>query len=85
MRGGQAADDELLLNDAEGERQPGAAGAAAATAPVEGDEQEMLRLQDIVALIPLVSRLNLTLIEGEDDTRSWGNFLVFLTQMAYQP
>jgi hypothetical protein len=53
------------------------------------DEQEMLRLQDNTALIPLVSRWILTLgssriltlIEGEDDTRSWGNFLgLFLTQ-----
>jgi hypothetical protein len=55
----------------------------------EGDEQEMLRLHDNTAPIPLVSRWILTLgssrvltlIEGEDDTRSWSNFLgLFLTQ-----
>jgi 3-oxoacyl-ACP reductase-like protein len=57
--------------------------AAAATAPGEGDEQEILRLQDILALIPLVSRSKLTLIEGEDDTRSWGNFLVYFSHNTH--
>jgi hypothetical protein len=36
----------------------------------EGDEQEMFRLQDRMALIPLVRNRTLTLIEREDDTRS---------------
>jgi hypothetical protein len=31
----------------------------------------MLRLQDSTALIPLVSSRIFTLIESEDDTRSW--------------
>jgi hypothetical protein len=41
---------------------------------MEGDEQEMLRLQDSMALIPLVSSKIFTLIESEDDTRSWEFF-----------
>jgi hypothetical protein len=41
----------------------------------------MFRLQDRTALIPLVRNRILTLIEKEDDTRSWGNFSsLFLTQ-----
>jgi hypothetical protein len=36
----------------------------------EGDEQEMFRLQDRTALIPLIRNRTLTLIEREDDTRS---------------
>jgi hypothetical protein len=43
----------------------------------EGNEQEMFRLQDRTTLIPLVRNRTLTLIEREDDTRSWGNFLVY--------
>jgi hypothetical protein len=52
----------------------------------EGDEQEMFMLQDRTALIPLVRNRTLTLIEREDDTRSWGNFLVYFshsTTMSY--
>jgi hypothetical protein len=37
----------------------------------------MFRLQDRTAVIPLVRNRTLTLIEREDDTRSWGNFLVY--------
>jgi hypothetical protein len=37
----------------------------------------MFRLQDRTALIPDVRNRTLTLIEREDDTRSWGNFLVY--------
>jgi hypothetical protein len=36
----------------------------------------MFRLQDRTDLIPLVRNRTLTLIEREDDTKSWGNFLV---------
>jgi hypothetical protein len=36
----------------------------------KGDEQEMFRLHDRTALIPLVRNRTLTLIEREDDTRS---------------
>jgi hypothetical protein len=39
----------------------------------------MLRLQDRMALIPLVRNRTLTLIEREDDTSSWGNFLVYFS------
>jgi hypothetical protein len=39
----------------------------------------MFRLQDRTALIPLVRNRTLTLIEREDDTRSWGNFLVYFS------
>jgi hypothetical protein len=47
----------------------------------EGDEQEMFRLQDRMALIPDISSWTLTLIERDDDTRSWGNFSsLFFTQ-----
>jgi hypothetical protein len=45
----------------------------------EGDEQEMFRLQNRTALIPLVMNRNLTLIEREDDTRSWKNFLFYFS------
>jgi hypothetical protein len=41
----------------------------------------MFRLQDRTALIPDVRNRTLTLIEREDDTRSWGIFFgLFLTQ-----
>jgi hypothetical protein len=36
-------------------------------------------LQDRTALIPDVRNRTLTLIEREDDTRSWGNFLVYFS------
>jgi hypothetical protein len=39
----------------------------------------MFRLQDRTALIPIVSNKTLTLIEREDDTKSWGNFLVYFS------
>jgi hypothetical protein len=39
----------------------------------------MFRLQDRTALIPDVSSWILTLIEREDDTRSWGNFLIYFS------
>jgi hypothetical protein len=39
----------------------------------------MFRLQDRTALIPLVRNKTLTLIEREDDTRSWDNFLVYFS------
>jgi hypothetical protein len=45
----------------------------------EGDEQEMFRLHDRTALIPLVRNITLTLIEREDDTRSWENFLIYFS------
>jgi hypothetical protein len=45
----------------------------------EGDEQEMFRLQDRTALIPDVRNRTLTLIEREDDTWSWDNFLVYFS------
>jgi hypothetical protein len=48
----------------------------------------MFRLQDRTTLIPLVRNRILTLIEREDDTRSWGNFLIYFlhsTTMPYQP
>jgi hypothetical protein len=44
----------------------------------EGDEQEIFRLQDRMTLIPDVRNRTLALIEREDDTRSWGNFLVWV-------
>jgi DNA-binding XRE family transcriptional regulator len=37
----------------------------------------MFRLQDRTALIADVRNITLILIEREDDTRSWGNFLVY--------
>jgi hypothetical protein len=37
---------------------------------MEGDEQEMLRLQDSTAMITVVSSRIFTFIESEDDTRS---------------
>jgi hypothetical protein len=41
----------------------------------------MFRLQDRTTLIPDVSSWTLTLIEKDDDIRSWGNFSgLFLTQ-----
>jgi hypothetical protein len=39
----------------------------------------MFRLQDITALIPDVRNRTLTLIETEDNTRSWDNFLVYFS------
>jgi hypothetical protein len=45
----------------------------------EGDEQEMFRLQDRTTLIPLVRNRTPTLIEREDDTKSWRNFLVYFS------
>jgi hypothetical protein len=39
----------------------------------------MLRLQDRTALIPDVRNRTLTLVKREDDTRSWGNFLVYFS------
>jgi hypothetical protein len=50
---------------------------------MEGDEQEMLRLQDSTALIPLVSSRIFTLIESEDDTRSWEFFLGLLLKLYH--
>jgi hypothetical protein len=50
---------------------------------MEGDEQEMLRLQDSMALIPLVSSRIFTLIESEDDTRSWEFFLSLLLKLYH--
>jgi hypothetical protein len=54
----------------------------------EGDEQEMFRLQDRTALISLVRNRTLTLIEREDYTRSWGNFMIYFSHsiiMSYPP
>jgi hypothetical protein len=48
----------------------------------EGDEQEMFMLQDRTTLIPDVRNITLTLIEKEDDTRSWGNFLIYFSHNA---
>jgi hypothetical protein len=45
----------------------------------------MFRLQDRTALIPDVRNNTLTLIEREDDTRSWGNFLIYFSHMPCQP
>jgi hypothetical protein len=45
----------------------------------KGDEQEMFSLQDRTALIPLIRNRTLTLIEREDDTRSWENFLIYFS------
>jgi hypothetical protein len=39
----------------------------------------MFSLQDRTALIPDVRNRTLTLIEREDDTRSWGNFLIYFS------
>jgi hypothetical protein len=39
----------------------------------------MFRLQDRTALIPDLRNRTLTLIEREDDTRSWGNFLIYFS------
>jgi hypothetical protein len=39
----------------------------------------MFRLQNRMALIPLVRNRTLTLIEREDDSRSWSNFLVYFS------
>jgi hypothetical protein len=36
-------------------------------------------LQDRAGLISVVSSWTLTLIEKEDDTRSWGNFLIYFS------
>jgi hypothetical protein len=80
----------LLLVCTEGEEWTGTAGAAVAAGwscceAEEGVEQEMLRLQDSTALIPLVRNRTLTLIEREDDTRSWGNFLVYFSNSTTMP
>jgi hypothetical protein len=45
----------------------------------EGDEKEMFRLQDRTDLISDVSNRTLTLIEREDDTMSWSNFLIYFS------
>jgi hypothetical protein len=45
----------------------------------------MFRLQDRTALIPYVRNKTLTLIEREDDTRSWGNFWFISHTMPCQP
>jgi hypothetical protein len=42
----------------------------------------MFRLQDRTALISNVSNWTLTLIEKDDDTRSWDNFLVYFSHNA---
>jgi hypothetical protein len=39
----------------------------------------MFRLQDRTALILDVRNRTLTLIEMEDDTRSWDNFLIYFS------
>jgi hypothetical protein len=39
----------------------------------------MFRLHDRMALIPDVRNRTLTLIEREDDTRSWSNFLAYFS------
>jgi hypothetical protein len=39
----------------------------------------MFRLQDRTALIPDVRNRTLTLIERDDDTKSWDNFLVYFS------
>jgi hypothetical protein len=52
---------------------------------MEGDEQEMLRLQDSTAWIPLVSSRIFTLIESEDDTRSWEFFWVYFSNSTTMP
>jgi hypothetical protein len=39
----------------------------------------MFRLQDRTTLIPDVRNKTLTLIERENVTRSWGNFLVYFS------
>jgi hypothetical protein len=45
----------------------------------------MFRLQDSMTLILLVRNRTLTLIEREDDTRSWGNFLVYFSHSTTMP
>jgi hypothetical protein len=42
----------------------------------------MFRLQNKMALIPDARNRTLTLIEREDDTRSWSNFLVYFSHNA---
>jgi hypothetical protein len=42
----------------------------------------MFRLQDRTTLIPDIRNKTLTLIEREDNTRSWGNFLVYFSHNA---
>jgi hypothetical protein len=39
----------------------------------------MFRLQDRTTLIPDIKNRTLTLIGSDDDTRSWGNFLVYFS------
>jgi hypothetical protein len=48
----------------------------------KGDEQEIFRLHDRMTLIPVVSSWTLILIEREDDTRSWDNFLIYFSHNA---
>jgi hypothetical protein len=45
----------------------------------------MFKLQNRTALIPLVRNRTLTLIEREDDTRSWDNFLVYFSHSITMP
>jgi hypothetical protein len=45
----------------------------------------MFRLQDRMTLIPDVRNRTLTLIEREDDTRSWDNFLVYFSHSTTMP
>jgi hypothetical protein len=42
----------------------------------------MFRLYDRMTLIPDVRNRTLTLIEMEDDTRSWDNFLIYFSHNA---
>jgi hypothetical protein len=45
----------------------------------------MFRLQGRTALITDVRNRTLTLIEREDDTRSWYNFLVYFSYSTIMP
>jgi hypothetical protein len=45
----------------------------------ERDVQEIFMLLDRTTLIPFVRNRILTLIEREDDNRSWSNFLIYLS------
>jgi hypothetical protein len=45
----------------------------------------MFWLQDRTALIPLVRNRTPTLIEREDDTRSWRNFLIYFSHSTTIP
>jgi hypothetical protein len=44
-----------------------------------GQPMFLLPAEDRTALIPNVRNRTLTLIEMEDDTRSWDNFLVYFS------